>query len=108
MPSPAWKTFATRMPNSSCSRSIPASTRGSAVRGTTPSCTMYAGLIRPTAANADLRPFQMAARSSAEAATRISKAPLSRQIRSTAANWCSTSARGPSSSTTSTAPAPAG
>ena len=36
---------------------------------------MYAGLIRPTAANADLRPAQMPARSAGSSAARISVAP---------------------------------
>src|SRR5439155_2190397 len=37
LPSPAWKTFATRMPDSADSLLIASSTLGSAVRGTTPS-----------------------------------------------------------------------
>ena len=40
-----------------------ASASPSRVRGTTPSCTMKSGLMRPTAENAHLRPFQMRARS---------------------------------------------
>ena len=72
LPSPAWKTFATLIPEDADSSAIASSTSGSAVRGTTPSCTMYAGLIRPTAANADLRPVQIAARSAASSAARIS------------------------------------
>src|SRR5665811_1881285 len=65
-------------------------------------------LIRPTAAKADLRPFQNSARSASSAAMRISNAPLSRQNASTSSNWWATSAAGPSSSTMSTAPAPPG
>ena len=87
---------------------IRASTAPSDVRGTTPSWTMYAGLIRPTAANADLRPAQMAARSAGSSAARISVAPAASQIARTVVSSASTSAAGPSSSTSSTAPAPAG
>ena len=85
-----------------------ASTAPSDVRGTTPSWTMYAGLIRPTAANADLRPAQMPARSAGSSAAWISVAPAASQIARTVDSSASTSAAGPSSSTSSTAPAPAG
>ena len=42
-------------------RLISRSTSGNRVRGMTPSCTKYAGLMRPTAAKADLRPFHISA-----------------------------------------------
>ena len=45
-------------------------------RGTTPSWTMKSGDRRPTALKALLRPFQMASRSSASRAGRISTGPL--------------------------------
>ena len=63
------------MPDSADSFAISASTAPSDVRGTTPSWTMYAALIRPTAANADLRPAQMPARSAGSTAALISVAP---------------------------------
>ena len=69
---------------------------------------MYAGLIRPTAANADLRPAQMAARSAGSSAARISVAPAFSHSARTAVHSRSTSPCGPSSSTISTAPAPSG
>jgi hypothetical protein len=87
---------------------IRASTAPSDVRGTTPSWTMYAGLIRPTAANADLRPAQMPARSAGSSAAWISVAPAASHSSRTVDSSASTSAAGPSSSTSSTAPAPAG
>ena len=96
------------MPASADSSAIRASTAPSDVRGTTPSWTMYAGLIRPTAANADLRPAQMAARSAGSSAAWISVAPAASQIARTVDSSASTSAPEPSSSTSSTAPAPAG
>ena len=40
LPSPAWKTFATRTPEDDDSSAIARNTSGSAVRGMTPSCTM--------------------------------------------------------------------
>ena len=52
----------------SCSMRTSASP--SRLRGTTPSCTMKSELRRPTAENADLRPFQIASRSSAFCAMR--------------------------------------
>ena len=48
-----------------------ASASPSRARGTTPSWTMKSGLRRPTAENAHLRPFQIRARSSSSAATRV-------------------------------------
>ena len=96
------------MPASADSEAIRASTAPSDVRGTTPSCTMYAGLIRPTAANADLRPAQMPARSAGSSAALISVAPACSHSARTVDSSASTSAAGPSSSTSSTAPAPAG
>jgi hypothetical protein len=96
------------MPDAADSDAICASTAPREVRGTTPSCTMYAGLIRPTAANADLRPAQMPARSAGSSAVRISVAPAASHKERTVASSASTSAAGPSSSTSSTAPAPAG
>ena len=100
--------MATRTPASSDSEAILARTAPSDVRGTTPSWTMNAGLIRPTAANADLRPAQMTARSAGSSAARISVAPAASHSARTVASSASTSAAGPSSSTISTAPAPAG
>jgi hypothetical protein len=67
-------------PASSDSDAIVASTAPSEVRGTTPSCTMKDGLIRPTAAKADLRPAQMTARSAGSSAALISVAPAASQI----------------------------
>jgi hypothetical protein len=96
------------MPDSADSEAILASTAPSDVRGTTPSCTMNDGLIRPTAAKADLRPAQITARWAGSSAALISVAPASWQIRRTVASSVSTSLAGPSSSTISTAPAPAG
>jgi hypothetical protein len=96
------------MPASSDSEAIRPSTAPSDVRGTTPSWTMYAGLIRPTAANADLRPAQMPARSAGSSAAWISVAPAASHSSRTVDSSASTSAAGPSSSTSSTAPAPAG
>jgi len=90
------------------SSAIRASTAGRLVRGTTPSWTMNAGLIRPTAANADLRPAQIFARWAGSSAALISVAPAFSQISLTVASSVSTSAPGPSSSTISTAPAPSG
>ena len=55
-----------------------------------------------------MRPFQNSARSASSAAIRISNAPAFSQSSRTWANWRSTSAAGPSSSTMSTAPAPSG
>src|SRR5215470_1343012 len=57
--------------------------------------------MRPMAANAALRPFQMTARSSSDCATRISQAPQEVEISRTCAIKASTSAAGPSSSTSS-------
>jgi hypothetical protein len=85
-----------------------ARTAPSDVRGTTPSWTMNAGLIRPTAANADLRPAQMTARSAGSSAALISVAPAASHNARAVESSASTSAAGPSSSTISTAPAPAG
>jgi hypothetical protein len=107
-PSPAWKTFATRIPADADRSAIRVSTAPSRVRGTTPSCTMNAGLIRPTAAKADLRPAHMTVRWAGSSAALISVAPAASQIARTTASSASTSAAGPSSSTMSTAPAPAG
>ena len=96
------------MPDSADSAAIRASTAPSAVRGTTPSCTMNDGLIRPTAAKADFRPAQISARCAGSSAVLISAAPAASQIDRTVASSPSTSAAGPSSSTISTAPAPSG
>jgi hypothetical protein len=107
-PSPAWNTFATRIPAEADSDAICASTAPSDVRGTTPSWTMNDGLIRPTAAKADLRPAQITARWTGSSAALISVAPAASQMARTVDSSASTSAAGPSSSTISTAPAPAG
>ncbi len=69
---------------------------------------MYAGAILPTAANADLRPTQIAARSAGSSASLISVAPACSHSARTAAHSRSASPCGPSSSTISTAPAPSG
>ena len=60
--------------------------------------------MRPTAANADLRPFHMSCRSASSRGTRISSAPAPRAISMARAETCSTSARGPSASMRSAAP----
>ena len=106
LPSPAWKTLATRTPERL--RQLGDRAQHLGQRGPRDDAVLddVVGLIRPTAANADLRPFQISARSAGSVATRISNAPCSRQSRSTSANSCSTSTAGPSSSMTSTAPAP--
>ena len=70
LPSPAWKTLATRMPCLRPIASMPTSASPSRLRGTTPSWTMKSGLSRPTAENADLRPFHIASRSAAFCAMR--------------------------------------
>ena len=64
--------------------------------------------MRPIDANDDLRPRQISARSSGVSAARTSNDPHSPQIRSTTAESSATCTAGPSSSTISTAPAPAG
>jgi hypothetical protein len=70
LPSPAWKTLATRMPCRLPIASMPTSASPSRLRGTTPSWTMKSGLRRPTAEKADLRPFHIAIRSAAFCAMR--------------------------------------
>ena len=83
-------------------------TSGSWVRGMTPSCTKYDGLMRPTAAKADLRPFHISARSAGFGGDAgLEGAVPALAICSTCANCASTSTAGPSSSMTSTATAPA-
>ena len=81
---------------------------GSFERGTTASCSRYAAVSRPTAPAASLRPFHSSARSASSRATLTEIAPRSRQIAAARSAWVSTSARGPSSSISSTAPAPSG
>ena len=60
------------------------------------------------AANAALRPFQRSARSASSFATRTSRIRFSRPTAMTGSVSASTSARGPSSSTSSTDPASVG
>ena len=73
------------MPDSADSSAILSSTSPRALRGTTPSWTMYTGAILPTAANADLRPTQIAARSAGSSASLISVAPACSHSARTAA-----------------------
>ena len=62
--------------------------------------------MRPTAANAALRPRQIAARSSAEPAMCSRVQPCFSQIALTCSNWTPHSSAGPSSSTISAAGTP--
>ena len=64
--------------------------------------------LRPTAENADLRPFQMRVRSSSLAATRVSVAPEAARISISRSCSSATCGASPSSSTMSRAAAWAG